>query len=549
MNNNEKVERAKGLIDLINEYDSDKLDKSERKEILEKINKIYGFDLFVGSGYMDIMEYFSDIYYSFPSYDEKKSFINWMNYFNEDVICNITRDVYGDEHLINNSSNNPDETEFEFRQSWRCSQKIDSTMAKISEDFSKLTDQYVDEKTKISNNEYVMDEGGNLVSKQTLLQKGNRALIYESMRLEEKKELYNNLAEKYKLKSELNELCQNYLFIKNRKTLTALEDLYLSRIKEIEKKISNRDYGKDKAENENKNEIISFCNKTVNDYRTHFGQVNDKQVNEKMKNHYSRLLDQDEFALESLNEELTQKESNSNEKNNDKKTNDLPINNEQRLEKVKSVVQNTSDKMSLESLKKRLEHYKKFNEQEKIKEYEDKIREIQSETTNNKQSEIDNQINALKDQIKTNDEKFDMFLKQYKAGSEKYDFDGDESTKVGYQNVRKYVYSIEENKANIKEWECELEILKLREQKDNINLSKEKEELIECISRDKEMLKEDLKSVCNKYAVFEVHMGIIPIEERRRIFSKDFSEDEQNALYEEILNYCTINLDEPSVHM
>ena len=178
MNNYEKIERAKGLIDLINEYDSDRLDKSERKEILEKINKIYGFDLFVGSGYMDIMEYFSDIYYSFPSYDEKKSFINWMNYFNEDVICNITRDVYGDEHLINNSSNNPDETEFEFRQSWRCSQKIDSTMAKISEDFSKLTDQYVDEKTKISNNEYVMDEDGNLVSKQTLLQKGNRELIY-----------------------------------------------------------------------------------------------------------------------------------------------------------------------------------------------------------------------------------------------------------------------------------------------------------------------------------------------------------------------------------
>ena len=335
MNNYEKIERAKGLIDLINEYDSDRLDKSEREEILEKINKIYGFDLFAGSGYMDIMEYFSDIYYSFPSYDEKKSFINWMNYFNEDVICNITRDVYGDEHLINNSSNNPDETEFEFRQSWRCSKKIDSTMAKISEDFSKLTDQYVDEKTKISNNEYVMDEDGNLVSKQTLLQKGNRALIYESMRLEEQKELYNNLAEKYKLKSELNELCQNYLFIKNRKTLTALEDLYLSRIKEIEKKISNRDYGKDKAENENKNEIISLCNKTVNDYRTHFGQVNDKQVNEKMENYYSRLLEQDEFALESLNEELTQKDSNSNEKNNDEESKDKSIDKEKNPDYLK----------------------------------------------------------------------------------------------------------------------------------------------------------------------------------------------------------------------
>lgn len=282
-------------------------------------------------------------------------------------------------------------------------------MAKISEDFSKLTDQYVDEKTKISNNEYVMDEDGNLVSKQTLLQKGNRALIYESMRLEEQKELYNNLAEKYKLKSELNELYQSYQIIKGLKTLTALEDLYLSKIKEIEEKISKGDYGKNKAENEKKNEIISLCNKTVTDWRAHFAQVNDEQVNEKMKNHYSRLLDQDEFALKSFNEELTQKESNSNEKNNDKKTNDLPINNEQRLEKVKSVVQNTSDKMSLESLKKMLEYYKKFNEQEKIKEYEDKIREIQSETTNNKQSEIDNQINALKDQIKTNDEKFEIF--------------------------------------------------------------------------------------------------------------------------------------------
>ena len=42
MNNYEKIERAKGLIDLINEYDSDRLDKLERKEILEKINKIYG---------------------------------------------------------------------------------------------------------------------------------------------------------------------------------------------------------------------------------------------------------------------------------------------------------------------------------------------------------------------------------------------------------------------------------------------------------------------------------------------------------------------------
>ena len=110
-----------------------------------------------------------------------------MNYFTEDVICNITRDVDGDEHPINNPSNNPDEPLFGFCQIFRWSQKIDSTMAKISEDFSKLTDQYVDEKTKISNNEYVMDEDGHLVSKQTLLQKGNRALIYESMRLEEKR--------------------------------------------------------------------------------------------------------------------------------------------------------------------------------------------------------------------------------------------------------------------------------------------------------------------------------------------------------------------------
>ena len=31
------------------------------------------------------MEYFSDIYYSFPSYDEKKSFINWMNYYVNDI--------------------------------------------------------------------------------------------------------------------------------------------------------------------------------------------------------------------------------------------------------------------------------------------------------------------------------------------------------------------------------------------------------------------------------------------------------------------------------
>lgn len=542
MNNNEKVERAKRLIDLINEYDSDRLDKSEREEILEKINKIYGFDLFHYSGYMDIMEYFSDVYYSIPSYDKKKTFIDWMNYFTDDVICNMTKDAFGVESALNDSNNGD-------HQYWRYDQKIDSTMAKISEDFSKLTDQYVDEKTKISTNEYVMDGNGNLVSKENLFLKGNEALINENKKLEEQKETYNNLSEKYKLKSELNELYQSYRIIKDLKTLTALEDLYLSKIKEIEEKISKGDYGKNKAENEKKNEIISLCNKTITDWRAHFTQTIDTQVNEKMKNHYSRLLDQDEFALESLNEELTQKESNSNEKNNDKKTNDLPINNEQRLEEIKSVVQNTSDKMSLESLKKMLEHYKKFNEQEKIKEYEDKIREIQSETTNNKQSEIDNQINALKDQIKINDEKFNMFLKQYKAGSEKYDFDGDESAKVGYQNVRKYVYSVEENKANIKENECELEILKLREQKDNINLSKEKEELIECISRDKEMLKEDLKAVCNKYAVFEVHMGIIPIEERRRIFSKDFSEDEQNALYEEILNYCTINLDEPSVHM
>lgn len=542
MNNNEKVERAKELIDLINEYDSGLLVKPEREEILEKINKIYGFDLFSFSGYRNIMKYFSDVYYSISSYDKKKTFIDWMNYFTDDVICNMTKDAFGVESALNDSNNGD-------HQYWRYNQKIDSTMAKISEDFSKLTDQYVDEKTKISNNEYVMDGNGNLVSKSNLFFKGNEALINKNKKLEEQKENYNNLSEKYKLKSELNELYQSYQIIKGLKTLTALEDLYLSKIKEIEEKISKGDYGKNKAENEKKNEIISLCNKTVTDWRAHFAQANDEQVNEKMKNHHSRLLEQDEFALESLNEELTQKESNSNEKNNDKKTNDLPINNEQRLEKVKSVVQNTSDKMRLESLKKMLEHYKKFNEQEKIKEYEDKIREIQSETTNNKQSEIDNQINALNDQIKTNDEKFDMFLKQYKAGSEKYDFDGDESAKVGYQNVRKYVYSVEENKANIKENECELEILKLREQKDNINLSKEKEELIECISRDKEMLKEDLKSVCNKYAVFEVHMGIIPIEERQRIFSKDFSEDEQNALYEEILNYCTINLDEPSVHM
>ena len=542
MNNNEKVERAKELIDLINEYDSGLLVKPEREEILEKINKIYGFDLFSFSGYRNIMKYFSDVYYSIPSYDKKKTFIDWMNYFTDDVICNMTKDAFGVESALNDSNNGD-------HQYWRYNQKIDSTMAKISEDFSKLTDQYVDEKTKISNNEYVMDGNGNLVSKSNLFFKGNEALINKNKKLEEQKENYNNLSEKYKLKSELNELYQSYQIIKGLKTLTALEDLYLSKIKEIEEKISKGDYGKNKAENEKKNEIISLCNKTVTDWRAHFAQANDEQVNEKMKNHHSRLLEHDEFALESLNEELTQKESNSNEKNNDKKTNDLPINNEQRLEKVKSVVQNTSDKMRLESLKKMLEHYKKFNEQEKIKEYEDKIREIQSETTNNKQSEIDNQINALNDQIKTNDEKFDMFLKQYKAGSEKYDFDGDESAKVGYQNVRKYVYSVEENKANIKENECELEILKLREQKDNINLSKEKEELIECISRDKEMLKEDLKSVCNKYAVFEVHMGIIPIEERQRIFSKDFSEDEQNALYEEILNYCTINLDEPSVHM
>ena len=63
------------------------------------------------------------------------------------------------------------------------------------------------------------------------------------------------------------------------------------------------------------------------------------------------------------------------------------------------------------------------------------------------------------------------------------------------------------------------------------------------------MLKKGLKAVCGKYAVFAVHMGIIPREERQRISSKDFTEDEQKALYEEILNYCTINLDEPSVHM
>lgn len=307
MNNYEKIERAKGLIDLINEYDSDRLDKSEREEILEKINKIYGFNFFVSNGYMDIMEYFSDVYYSIPSYDKKKTFIDWMNYFTEDVICNITRDVDGDEHPINNPSNNPDDPLFGFCQIFRWSQKIDSTMAKISEDFSKLTDQYVDEKTKISNNEYVMDGNGNLVSKENLFLKGNEALIYESMRLEEQKELYNNLAEKYKLKSELNELYQSYSVIKELKTLTALEDLYLSKIKEIEEKISNRDYGKNKAENEKKNEIISLCNKTVTDWRAHFVQANDTQVNEKMKNHYSRLLDQDVFALESFNEELKDK--------------------------------------------------------------------------------------------------------------------------------------------------------------------------------------------------------------------------------------------------
>ena len=90
---------------------------------------------------------------------------------------------------------------------------------------------------------------------------------------------------------------------------------------------------------------------------------------------------------------------------------------------------------------------------------------------------------------------------------------------------------------------------KIKRKKDNINLSKEKEDLIELISRDKEDLKEEIKAVCRKYAVFEVHMGIIPKEERKRICSNDFSEVEQNALYEEIFNYCTINLDEPSVHM
>ena len=206
MNNYEKIERAKRLIDLINEYDSDRLDKSERKEILEKINKIYGFDFFTSNGYMDIMEYFSDVYYSIPSYDKKKTFIDWMNYFTDDVICNMTRDVDGDEHPINNPSNNPDDPLFGFCQIFRWSQKIDSTMAKISEDFSKLTDQYVDEKTKISNNEYVMDGNGNLVSKENLFLKGNEALINENKKLEEQKETYNNLSEKYKLKSELNEL-------------------------------------------------------------------------------------------------------------------------------------------------------------------------------------------------------------------------------------------------------------------------------------------------------------------------------------------------------
>lgn len=539
MNNNEKVERAKELIDLINEYDSGLLVKPEREEILEKINKIYGFDLFSLSGYRNIMKYFSDVYYSIPSYDKKKTFIDWMNYFTDDVICNMTKDAFGVESALNDSNNGD-------HQYWRYNQKIDSTMAKISEDFSKLTDQYVDEKNKISNNEYVMD--GNLVSKSNLFFKGNEALINENKKLEEQKENYNNLSEKYKLKSELNELYQSYQIIKGLKTLTALEDLYLSKIKEIEEKISKGDYGKNKAENEKKNEIISLCNKTVTDWRAHFAQVNDEQVNEKMKNHYSRLLDQDEFALKSFNEELTQKESNSNEKNNDKKTNDLPINNEQRLEKVKSVVQNTSDKMSLESLKKMLEYYKKFNEQEKIKEYEDKIREIQSETTNNKQSEIDNQINALKDQIKTNDEKFEIFKKQFNAGREKYDFGGNEPAKRGYQVVRNYVNIVEQIKAAIEEYECELEILKLREQKDNINLSKEKEELIGSISSNKESLKKYLEVVCNKYISFEVHAGIISSEERYRIYGK-FTEDEQNALYEEILNYCTINLDEPSVHM
>ena len=541
MNNYEKIERAKGLIDLINEYDSGLLVKPEREEILEKINKIYGFDLFESSGYRNIMEYFSDVYYSIPSYDKKKTFINWMYCFTEEVICNMTKDAFGVEDARNDSNNGN-------HQYWRYDQKIDSTMAKIFEDFSKLTDQYVDEKTKISNNEYVMDGNGNLVSKENLFLKGNEALINENKKLEEQKEIYNHLSEKCKLKSELNELYQSYQIIKDLKTLTALENLYLSKIKEIEEKIYKGDYEKNKAENEKKNEIISLCNKTVTDWRAHFTQTIDTQVNEKMKNHYSILLDQDEFALESLNEELTQKESNSNEKNNDKKTNDLPINNEQRLEKVKSVVQNTSDKMSLESLKKMLEHYKKFNEQEKIKEYEDKIREIQSETTNNKQSEIDNQINALKDQIKTNYEKFENFKKQFNAGREKYDFGGNEPARRGYQVVRNCVNIVEQTKAAIEEWKCELEILKLREQKDNINLSKEKEELIGSISSNKESLKKHLEVVCNKYTSFEVHAGIIPSEERDRIYG-NFTEDEQNALYEEILDYCTINLDGPSVHM